>query len=147
VPRLIDGDNLLGTWPGRGRTDDDKRTLVREVDALKRRERKRIVIVFDGTAPAGVSHGPDVLYSGRGASADSRILALLRTERDPKGWTVVTNDRQLADRCRHLGARIERPRPFRERLAAGDPGEKPDAAGDVDYWLGKFGGDDPQGRR
>jgi hypothetical protein len=75
------------------------------------------------------------------------ILELLRNERDPKGWTVVTNDRQLADRCRHLGARIEGPRPFRERLARGDPAEKPEVAGELDYWLKEFGGEDPKGRR
>jgi predicted RNA-binding protein with PIN domain len=147
VPRLIDGDNLLGTWPGRSRTDDDKRALVREIDALTRRERRRIVVVFDGTGPLGVSRGPDVLYSGPRASADSVILDLLRSERDPKGWTVVTNDRQLADRCRHLGARIEGPKPFRERLAGGSTGEKPDVPGDLDYWLKEFGGDDPKDRR
>ena len=141
MPRLIDGDNLLGTWPGRGRSADDKRALVREIDAATRREKRRIVIVFDGAPPLGLSQGPDVVYSGR-ASADSVILDRLRTERDPKGWTVVTNDRQLADRCRHLGARIEAPRSFRERLADGPEGEKPDHPGELDYWLETFGGGD-----
>lgn len=137
MPRVIDGDNLLGTWPGRGRGDDDKRALVREVDALMRRERRRIVIVFDGSPPAGLSHGPDVLYAGR-KSADAVILELLRAEREPRGWTVVTNDRSLADRCRHLGARVEGSRPFRERLSGGAGKEKPEDASDLAYWLNQF---------
>ena len=137
MPRIIDGDNLLGTWPGRGRGDEDKRALVREIDGLTRREKRRIVVVFDGAPPAGVSHGADVIYAGR-ASADSVILSRLRDERDPKGWIVVTNDRQLADRCRHLGARIEGPRPFRDRLRSGPEGEKPDDPGDVQSWLDEF---------
>lgn len=141
MPRLIDGDNLLGTWPGRGRSDEDKRTLVREVNALTRREKRRIVIVFDGASPAGVSYGPDIVYSGR-ESADRVILNRLRAERDPKGWTVVTSDRQLADRCRHLGARIEAPRSFRERLSEGPGAEKPEHPGELDYWLETFGGKD-----
>ena len=146
MPRLIDGDNLLGTWPGRGRSDDDKRALLREIGGLTRRERRRVVVVFDGAPPAGASYGPDVVYSGR-ESADSVILGRLRAERDPKGWIVVTNDRQLADRCRHLGARIEGSRPFRLRLAAGPEGEKPEEPGSLDEWLEIFGGEDGTARR
>jgi hypothetical protein len=96
VPRIVDGDNVLGTWPGRTRSDADKRQLVREVDALVRREKRRIVIVFDGVPPPGVSYGPDVTFSGAGRKADAVILELLRRERDVAGWTVVTNDRALA---------------------------------------------------
>lgn len=145
MPRLIDGDNLLGAWPGRGRTDEDKRALVRELGGLTRRDQRRVVVVFDGAAPPGASQGPDVVYSGR-PSADRVILSRLRAERDPKGWIVVTNDRQLADRCRHLGARIEGSRAFRLRLAAGPQGEKPDEPGELDYWLQAFGGGDGKAR-
>jgi len=117
LPRLIDGDNLLGTWPGRCRADADKNALAREVDALRREEREQVILVFDGPPPAGVSHGPDVHFSGNGRTADLAILELLREASDRSGWIVVTHDRSLADRCRSLGARIESPRDFRERLA------------------------------
>jgi len=102
MPRVIDGDNLLGTWPGRSRSDADKRALVREVDGLMRREKRRIVVVFDGTPPPGVSYGSDVFFSGQGRKADAVILDLLRRESDPRGWTVVTNDRSLADQSRFV---------------------------------------------
>lgn len=139
MPRLIDGDNLLGTWPGRTRGDADKRTLVREVDALKRVEKRRIVVVFDGSPPPGVSYGPDVHFSGTGRKADAVILELLRRENDKRGWTVVTNDRSLADQCRYVGARIEGVKEFRGRLRNETTGEKPDAPDDLAYWLREFG--------
>jgi hypothetical protein len=66
VPRVIDGDNLLGTWPGRSRADADKRALVREVDQLTRREKRRIVVVFDGSPPRGVLRPRRSLLRARG---------------------------------------------------------------------------------
>jgi hypothetical protein len=147
VPRVIDGDNLLGTWPGRSRSDADKRALAREVDGLRREEKRRVVLVFDGSAPPGVSYGPDVLFSGKGRKADAVILALLRDELDKRGWTVVTNDRSLADQCRWLGARIEPARDFRERLQRETSGEKPETSADLNYWLETFGGDDEKNPR
>ena len=139
MPRVVDGDNVLGTWPGRSRSDADKRRLVREVDALMRAERRRIVIVFDGTAPPGVSYGPDVTFSGPGRKADAVILDLLRREKDVAGWTVVTSDRALADQCRWLGASIEGTRELRTKLSRDSAGEKPESADDVAYWLKAFG--------
>lgn len=141
MPRIVDGDNLLGTWPGRSRSDAEKRQLVREVDRLVRREKRRIVVVFDGTPPPGLGSTPDVIYSGPGRKADAVILDLLKREQDKKGFAVVTADRALADQCRWMGARVESPASFRDRLERGDGGEKPEGADDVDYWLKQFGGD------
>jgi hypothetical protein len=125
MPRVIDGDNVLGTWPGRSRSDAEKRALVRELDVLMRRENRRAVVVFDGTPPPGASYGPDVRFSGPGRKADSVILDLLRGQKDTRGWTVVTNDRSLADQCRWLGAGVEAARVFRERLVSDASGEDP----------------------
>jgi len=144
MPRVIDGDNLLGTWPGRRRSDAEKRALAREVDGLRRREKRRVVLVFDGSPPPGVSYGADVFFSGPGRKADALILEMLRRENDPRGFTVVTNDRSLADQCRFVGASVEGVRAFRERLSRDTEGEKPEAAGELDYWLTQFGGDDPK---
>mgnify|MGYP001210634785 CR=1 FL=1 len=144
MPRVIDGDNLLGTWPGRSRSDADKRALVREVDLLTRREKLRVVIVFDGSPPPGVSYGPDVLFSGKGRKADAVILELLRRLSDKSGWIVVTSDRSLADQCRFVGAHVEAVRVFRERLLHDTAGERPEATGDRELWLGQFGGEDPK---
>ena len=127
MPRVIDGDNLLGTWPGRSRSDAEKRSLVRQVDLLISREKRRVVVVFDGSSPPGVSYGPDVLFSGKGRKADAVILEFLHSESDTSGWTVVTNDRSLADQCRWVGAHVESVRAFRERLLHDTAAEKPEA--------------------
>jgi len=141
MPRIVDGDNLLGNWPGRKRSDADRRRLAHEVARLARRERGRIVVVFDGPAPPRPL-GRDIHFAGHGRSADDLILATLRDESDPRGWTVVTEDRSLADQCRYLGTRVERCARFRGRLTPGGEQEKPETAEDIDEWLRLFGGDE-----
>jgi predicted RNA-binding protein with PIN domain len=152
VPHLVDGDNLLGSWPGRTRSDAEKRRLVREIGALARRDRRRIVIVFDGSPPPGVSYGAGVHFSGPGRNADAVILDLLSKEADPRGWTVVTNDRPLADQGRWTGAAVESASDFRKRLLRTTGTEKPEGSVDLDYWLDVFergkettGEDEPSG--
>ena len=139
MPIIVDGDNLLGTWPGRSRSDAERRRLAMQLHRLATRERRRVVTVFDGTAPPGSSHGADVYFSGVGRTADQVILELLRREEDRRGWIVVTSDRSLGDQCRYLGARPERCDLFRRRLAEKGDGEKPEREEDLEYWLEQFG--------
>ena len=141
MPRLVDGDNLLGTWPGRSRAAADKRALAREIDAFTRRDGRTCVVVFDGARPEGVGFAADTVFSGPGRSADEVILSRLKESADPRGVIVVTHDRSLADRCRALGARIDSPRDFRARLTGGGSGEKPAREDDVKGWLETFGGE------
>ena len=68
MPLLIDGDNLLGTWPGRKRSDAERRALTGQLDRLATRQRRRVVIVFDGPQPPGHHPGPDVHFAGPGRS-------------------------------------------------------------------------------
>jgi len=141
MPRIVDGDNLLGTWPERKRSDAERRSLVREVGRLAARERRRIVLVFDGESPVPYPPGSDVIFAGGGKSADDVILAYLRKQEDRAGWTVVTSDRRLGDQSRWLGAKVERCDLFRRRLADPKGDDKPLAAEDVAEWLRIFGDD------
>jgi len=138
MPFLVDGDNLLGTWPDRRRTDDERRGLAFELARFAANSRRRVVVAFDGGPPCGLEPGLDVYYSGFGRTADELILARLRREVQPREWIVVTSDRALGDRCRFLGARVERSDRFRKRLLEPTRGEKPEREEDVDYWLGQF---------
>jgi hypothetical protein len=131
VPFLLDGDNLLGAQ----RSDERRQALAAELRHLAQRLGKRILIVFDGPG----LDSSDVQFSGPGRSADDRILELLRGSQDRGGWIVVTDDRPLGDRCRTLGARVERCREFRGRLRSPDEPEKPERETDVAYWLERFG--------
>jgi predicted RNA-binding protein with PIN domain len=141
MPYLVDGDNLLGTWRERRRSDAERRKLAFELGRFATRLRRRIVVVFDGTSPPGGDPGSEVRYSGPGRSADDVILDFLRQAPDPRGWTVVTSDRSLGDQCRYLGARPERCDRFRKRLRAEPTEEKPERETDVDYWIQQFGDD------
>lgn len=138
MPLLIDGDNLLGSWPGRKRSEAERRGLAFELSRFAARSQRRVVVVFDGNAPAGEGLGSDVLYAGRSATADELILQLLGEQADPRGWTVVTSDRSLGDRCRHLRASVERSDRFRKRLTRDTATEKPERESDIIYWLEQF---------
>jgi predicted RNA-binding protein with PIN domain len=116
VPYLIDGDNLLGTWPDRARSEEQRRELAAELDRCSRAMARRVVVVFDGLRPPEQAPLLDVHYAGPGSDADSLLLTLLRCEREPHAWTVVTSDRALGDRCRYLGAAVERSDRFRKLL-------------------------------
>lgn len=137
MPVLVDGDNLLGTWPGHTRSEAEKRDLARVVARASREQGRRIVLVFDGEAPYPL--GADVAFSGRGRRADDVILDTLRAQDDRRGWTVVTNDKSLGDQCRWLGARVERCEAFRTRLGGPEAGEKPGSEEDLAYWERVFG--------
>jgi predicted RNA-binding protein with PIN domain len=139
MPYLIDGDNLLGTWPGRSRSEAEKRKLCQEINRFSSRVGRRVVIVFDGPAPPTPLPSNDATYSGAGRSADDTILDRLRAERDPAGWLVVTSDRSLGDQCRWVGARVERSDRFRARLIEPAGLDKPDGPIDVSDWMEWFG--------
>lgn len=102
-------------------------------------QKRRIVVVFDGSAPPASAFGSGVLFSGRGTTADEVILAFLREQRDRASWIVATSDRSLGDQCRHLGARVERSDRFRGRLRSKAADEKPQCEEDLAYWLEQFG--------
>ena len=145
MPTLIDGDNLLGTWPGRRRSDAERRKLAMQVGRLAAREGKRFITVFDGNPPHSAAFGAGVRFSGPGKTADELILEILRVEQDRRGWLVVTSDRSLGDQCRYLEARVVRCDRFRGRLHGVGEGEKPERETDVEFWLNEFGGaDDPE---
>lgn len=134
----MDGDNLLGGWPGRSRSESDKRQLSHEIARLARREGREILLVFDGSQPLGVAFGGLTRFAGQGRSADDLILEHLRGEQDPHGWIVVTDDKRLGDQARWVGARVERCDTLRRRMAEGGE-EKPSGGDDLDYWKDVFG--------
>lgn len=136
MPFLVDGDNLLGHWRGRARSDRERHILAAQLARFAATQRRRVVVVFDG---ASGPSGPDVICAGPDRSADEVILERVRAEADPHGWTVVTSDRSLSDRCRWLGAKAERADVFRKRLERESSTEKPEREPDVDGWLETFG--------
>jgi hypothetical protein len=147
---LIDGSNLGGKLGGAAGARDAGE-VVRRVVAWARGRKEQIVLVFDGPGSPDVAarYGPvRVVWSGA-ASADERITA--RVEAGSGRWTVVTGDRELAARCRALGARVlppsellatvDRPRrgrPTSARQAESESEKPPAHAEERDLWRRVF---------
>lgn len=150
MPYLVDGNNLahaLGLSIG---ALADRETCTRVVASFCRARGARATLVFDGQAPEGArdstgSHRIRVLYSGR-RSADDVILRLVSDSKAPADFTVVTSDKSLGDRSRHLGAAVERAHEFSRRLERRPgpkdaPPEKPapnQTEDEIEGWLAVF---------
>jgi predicted RNA-binding protein with PIN domain len=117
---LVDGMNVVGSRPdGWWR---DRRAAMRRLSdllgAFAAETGEPLTVVFDGR-PFDLS-APDVeveFAAGRGPNAaDHDIAARVESDPDPGSITVVTSDRELADRVRAAGAPVLGSGPFRRRL-------------------------------
>ncbi|MEW6487456.1 MAG: NYN domain-containing protein [Thermodesulfobacteriota bacterium] len=148
---LLDGHNLIGRTPGLSldREDEAREFLLRRIGAARGSGRRQVVVVFDGNRPGSAKEGAfgglRVVYSPEGRSADEEILR--RVARGHRGQaTVVTSDRQLAQRALDLGAGVESCESFLSRLerdAAVRRESAPSAAAclapsEVEAWLQVF---------
>ena len=108
MPWLIDAANLGGVLGGAAGARNSQAILAALLPWA--RERKQVVVVFDGPeSPGMATHlgGVEIVWSGSRSADDvisKRIAALGKTA---KSWTVITNDQSLARRCRDLGAKVE----------------------------------------
>jgi len=109
---LVDGFNVLcaGVLRGRERSafwSEPNRQKLLERVACFDDPQARIIVVFDGEAPASEPRagGPESVFA---SSADEWIVARLREPRSER-VAVVTADRQLAGRVRHRGAEVVPP--------------------------------------
>jgi predicted RNA-binding protein with PIN domain len=153
MPYLIDGNNVLGSWrgrgPGRGRED-----VVRRVAAFCRARGARAILVFDGRPlrddrPEQVLGGLRLLFPREGEEADDVIRRLVDAAPRPADLIVVTSDKALYSYTRTRGARVLRahewnalerqPGGDRPRRDRGADREKPEREDDVAGWLRAFG--------
>jgi predicted RNA-binding protein with PIN domain len=111
---LIDGYNVSKTESGFGslRLEDQRTRLIDEIDRLARTRKVPATIVFDGAAidPGTTRRARrtvKVAYSKPPEVADDHLVALLdELPRHPV--IVVTDDRELQERCVARGATIAR---------------------------------------
>ena len=101
---LVDGNNLIGRLGGGSRDG-----LVSELCDVARRKRKNLTVVFDGPPEPGrpkvQAFGNVTVVFAAPRSADEEIVRRIREARDPRGVTVVTDDRLLAAEAASAGAR------------------------------------------
>jgi predicted RNA-binding protein with PIN domain len=105
MPIILDGNNLLHRLP---RVDRSRAAVRREVLDATRHEKVSVTVVFDGPPPAGAPAREHlgqvtIVYSGA-QTADDVIVGMLPSGGAAKQWSVVTDDRGLADRVRARGA-------------------------------------------
>ncbi|MFH1059638.1 MAG: NYN domain-containing protein, partial [Pseudomonadota bacterium] len=136
---IIDGYNLIHQAPelflaadlGHGRE-----ALCLALNLYRKKKGHRLTVVFDGGEepnPVRASlKGVPVIYSGSAQKADDVIAGLARSQ--GAGATVITDDRELAGRCRAGGAAVIAAREFAARLMDTAQGWLPAADDDAQGW-------------
>lgn len=159
----IDGYNvILSAGIGDGASLEERRA---ELAARVAGSCPRAWIVFDSKGREGVSRrghsfsGVEVAFAPSGLSADDVIADRVRNSRQLEGVVVVTDDRELAGRCRSLGVSILGVRRFVQDVlqpapeANSERHDQPLSRAQINEWLRYFGvepgpsGDDPPTRK
>jgi len=122
---LVDGFNVLHAVVLKGRDRKEwwrgpKRARVLDLAGALPDAEAEIVVVFDGEAPEEAPELPPRVRQVFAPSADDWVVRRVKDAPPGAPVTVVTADRELADRARHHGAEIVSPRRFAERCRVGD---------------------------
>ena len=155
MPWLIDAANLGGELGGAAGARNTEGILAALLPWA--RERKQVVVVFDGPESPGMATrlgGIEIVWSGSRSANDvisKRIAAIAGGGKSAKSWTVITNDQSLTRRCRNHGAKVESASIFAKRTtqpkakskaarSAHAAAEKPPPnAQDIAHWREVFG--------
>jgi hypothetical protein len=120
---LVDAMNVVGPRPD-GWWKDREAAIIRLVEQLERwaaSSDDQVTVVLERAPSAEISTKAIEIANARAPgpnAADREIVRLLEEEIDPAEATVVTSDRDLADRVRALGAAVEPASSFRRRVDA-----------------------------
>jgi predicted RNA-binding protein with PIN domain len=106
---LLDGNNLLGhIYAGFHRDPAHRAVLVRKLQTFQRQTRTRVILVFDGVAPADFpAPGREkfsILFPPSGESADTLIVDYIERHHDRRNLIVVSSDREIRTIAREAGA-------------------------------------------
>lgn len=118
---LVDGMNVIGSRPD-GWWRDRKKAMLRLVEELETwaaAEGVPVTAVLDGDPfddLAGRDGLVEVVFAGRGRTADDEIVRRVAADPDPGSLTVVTSDGPLARSVESHGARLQGAGAFRRRL-------------------------------
>ena len=144
---IIDGSNVLGALGWKRESEEAKTRLTTLCARFARAERTRVLLCFDGSAPAGFARklGGLTVRFCHPQSADDVIVAATRESGD--AWTVVSSDSGITARVRRSTVSVVSSREFANRLAAAverDAGETSKPTGSTDEWDEYFS--DPKNR-
>jgi len=121
MPYLIDANNLAGKLHLLSETDWDQELIDIVKDYFIAREQKAI-LVFDSNDPLGdrytdgnitVIYTPrDVLYN----NADDKIIELMKNEKRPEDWIVVSDDLNIIHEAGKLDIEVILARDFAKKI-------------------------------
>ncbi|MBZ0285100.1 MAG: NYN domain-containing protein [Anaerolineae bacterium] len=156
---MIDGHNLIGQLPDISLDDpNDEALLVQKLNGFAARTGKQILVVFDHGLPGGTSRmstrAVQVVFASGRSSADRVMMERIKKIPDPRGWIIVSSDRdvQASARLRRMGtmhsdefAKLMQspPRPV---IDVGEASEVNISSSEVDEWLDLFGGGQERGK-
>ena len=110
---VVDGYNLIGQEAGQlsGLSlDRERKGLVRRLEQLSAVSGERFLVVFDGSIRAlnslAKKSSVSIAFSKSGQTADGWILKYL-SRRPKQSAILVTRDRELAQKARKLGFKVE----------------------------------------
>jgi predicted RNA-binding protein with PIN domain len=118
---IVDGNNVMGSRPDGWWRDrrGAQRRLVQRLETFAAERDEPVTVIFDGRPHnAGGGERVAVRFARRSArdAADDDVAALVARHPDPASLTVVTSDRELADRVRAAGGEVVGAGPFLRRL-------------------------------
>jgi hypothetical protein len=113
---LVDGYSVIHAWPslraalGRG-LERARTELVAAMTQLQDCSGARVIVVFDGRGGSRVSRGEwpaavEVVFTGKGLTADGLIERLVAHSRLPERVVVVTDDGAETRTALGFGARV-----------------------------------------
>ncbi len=149
MPFLIDGHNVIAALPDIELEDpEDEAKLVIKLRAWSARERRKVIVIFDGGVPGGPSpvlstSEVRVIFAAKYHSTADRIIKeRLSKLPDAPNWTVVSSDREVLDNARAAGAKTLTAREYVKWLNRLPVVEKEKAervsAEEVEAWLEVF---------
>lgn len=114
---LVDGFNVVQVGLLRGRDRDRwwsaprREELLAQVAEFERADAE-LWVVFDGNRASPASDPASRVQTVYAPSADAWLVSRVKAADDPNEIVVVTADRRLANRVRHVGARVVTPGDF-----------------------------------
>lgn len=140
MPYLIDGHNLIGQLTDLKLDDpDDEAKLVQKLLGFVARTKARCIVVFDHGLPAGLSRmstgGVKVIFASHQEDADTVIIRRVFKEKNPRIWTVVSNDHRVLNTAKRQGMTALKSIDFAKLMKAPPPKPKPDVSEAVDIKL------------
>jgi hypothetical protein len=113
---LVDGYSVIHAWPSlraalRRGLEQARDELVAAMTRLQDLSGARVVVVFDGHGGRRVSRGEtpaavEVVFSGKGLTADGLIERMVARSRSPERLVVATNDGAEARAALGFGAGV-----------------------------------------